>query len=681
MATCTYNPNINSYNPTVTLEVTQITNNIENNTSTVTYSLKLYRPSFISSGGPRAYTITINGQKVKDATVDGIGGEGTKTIASGTVTVPHNSDGTKTLSFSFTFTFNITWSGTYMGTGSASGSMTLPTIPRTSNISVSATSVNFGSDITVNTNRASTSFTHKLYYSLNGGGNTLIASDITEKHTWTVPNTLMNSIPNATSATIALKLYTYSSTGTSLGSSSKSITVNVPTSIKPSITLDVSEYVTNVYTIFKAYLKDVSRLNLKASGSGTYSSTIKSYKITANGQTFTTATAVTNVLTKSGSMDIVATVTDSRGRVGSITKTIKVDYYSFPKITEFNAYRSDLDGTPNDQGSTVTLVLKGGVANLTNNTANYKIAYKKTNDTSYTYKTINSDTLSIDQTYKLLSLSTDSSYNIIFTITDALGKVSTSSVNLSTAFTLMNFNEQGNGIGFGKLSEIEKVVDFGIKAKFRNGENSEGAIVIQPNTDINTIIEPGYYVFSSATSTTLTNLPFTNASSGSITVIREGESTQVRQIITRCSVNREIWERLYYSNTWQSTQCIYKGGNRVLWSGSSLMSGSDTITLSQKIDSQVNGIVLVFSRYSSSTTRDYHFNSFFVSRNFIELMPGVGNTFIMSTDGSFSVMATKYLYIHNDKITGNDINTTSGTGTSNVKYENNGFVLRYVIGV
>ena len=57
------------------------------------------------------------------------------------------------------------------------------------------------------------------------------------------------------------------------------------------------------------------------------------------------------------------------------------------------------------------------------------------------------------------------------------------------------------------------------------------------------------------------------------------------------------------------------------------------------------------------------------------------SSFMMTNDGLFGIMASKYLYIHDDKIGGNDVNNQSGTGTSGITYNNAGFVLRYVIGV
>lgn len=125
----------------------------------------------------------------------------------------------------------------------------------------------------------------------------------------------------------------------------------------------------------------------------------------------------------------------------------------------------------------------------------------------------------------------------------------------------------------------------------------------------------------------------------------------------------------------------FKGTNKVLWSGVYYMNSSQTATLSEAVNKQANGIVLVFSRYSASTAQNYHFNMHYVPKEAIADHGGCGFTFTMTTDGSFSVYATKYLYIHNTKIVGNDNNTTSGTGNCGIVYNNAGFVLRYVYGV
>ena len=47
----------------------------------------------------------------------------------------------------------------------------------------------------------------------------------------------------------------------------------------------------------------------------------------------------------------------------------------------------------------------------------------------------------------------------------------------------------------------------------------------------------------------------------------------------------------------------------------------------------------------------------------------------------FGVLVAKYLYIHDDKITGAEDNNKAGTASSGITYNTAGYVLRYVIGV
>ncbi|MFY9613024.1 MAG: hypothetical protein WAQ12_05730, partial [Tissierellaceae bacterium] len=83
MASVTWDPGINPSNPTITMTVTQISQSIPNNTSTVSWSLVLKRPSSISSSVNKAYSVVIDGVTVASGSTL-IGGIGDKTIASGT---------------------------------------------------------------------------------------------------------------------------------------------------------------------------------------------------------------------------------------------------------------------------------------------------------------------------------------------------------------------------------------------------------------------------------------------------------------------------------------------------------------------------------------------------------------------------------------------------------------------
>lgn len=141
-----------------------------------------------------------------------------------------------------------------------------------------------------------------------------------------------------------------------------------------------------------------------------------------------------------------------------------------------------------------------------------------------------------------------------------------------------------------------------------------------------------------------------------------------------------------YSNEGVTIDGIKYNNSQILWEGAYYMTGTHTASFkytdgtAAKASQQPNGIVLVFSAFSSGTAQDWGFHCFFVPKVAIATKSGKGHTFILASS-KFDNIATKYLYISDDKITGNDANEATGTAASGIKYTNNGYVLRYVIGV
>ncbi|MFR7589859.1 MAG: DUF859 family phage minor structural protein [Longibaculum sp.] len=206
--------------PYCTLSVTQSSQSIADNTSTISYSLVLHRPSAISSSVSKSWSCTING--VAHSGSGTIGGSGNKTLLSGTQTISHNADGTKSISFSGSCGLEITWSGSWIGTISGSGSMTLSTIPRASSVSMSASSAYPNGSITANISRASSSFTHTLTYSCGGSSGT-IATGVASSYTWTIPASFISQSSNA-NQTCTITCYTYNG-GSHIGTKSTTFTV------------------------------------------------------------------------------------------------------------------------------------------------------------------------------------------------------------------------------------------------------------------------------------------------------------------------------------------------------------------------------------------------------------------------------------------------------------------------
>ena len=120
--------------------------------------------------------------------------------------------------------------------------------------------------------------------------------------------------------------------------------------------------------------------------------------------------------------------------------------------------------------------------------------------------------------------------------------------------------------------------------------------------------------------------------------------------------------------------------SKVLWSGTWYMTAGHIAELSEKISDQVNGIVIVFSRIGDGVAQNDNFSSFFVPKYVVAQHPGLGMNFFMS-HSSFEYCGAKYLYLNDTQIKGHANNNLTGTGAVGIKFENNRFIMRYVLGV
>ena len=431
---------------------------VANNTSTVTAKVQLVSTGSsytINSSASKSGSLTINGTKYTFSFSASLSGNQTKTLYTKTVTVAHSADGTKTCSFSATCGINVTLSGTYYGNVTASGSGTFNTIARASSISsvTSSVSVNGTNAVTVNITRASSSFTHTVVFSF--GSYSKTTTSVGTSTSYAIPQSWLNAIPNATSGTAKVTVTTYSGS-TKIGSAvSKNFTLTVPGAVVPSISaVTLSEATSGIAAQFGGYVQNKSKLAVKVTAAGSLSSTIKSYKVTVQGTSYTKASFTTGVLKNSGTSNVSVTVTDSRGRTASTTKSITVIAYAAPKINTFTAIRANNLGSADDNGTMALARIKFSVAAVSNkNTKSYVVEYRQKSADTWT-EAASGSVYSYDSNMLLnVNLSPDKSYDLRLSVSDFFGTVTATS-EVATAFTLLDFNASGKGIAFGKVSEI-----------------------------------------------------------------------------------------------------------------------------------------------------------------------------------------------------------------------------------
>lgn len=432
----------------LTLSWTLSSQSVEKNTSTIAWELKGSGSAsgWVMSG---AFKAVINGVTVytSDPRIEL---RTTTTVASGTATIAHNSDGTK--SFSLSCEAGIY---TYAVSATASGTHTLTTIPRAS--TVSATNANMGSASTITITRASSSFTHTLTYSFGTATGTIATKTTNTSVSWTPALTLANQIPNAVSGKCTITCKTYSGT-TEVGSKTCTMTLTVPSSVKPTITsLTAARVDGTVPSTWGIYVQSKSKATLTINGAaGAYGSTISSYSITGGGYSSTASSFTTGFLNTAGSITFTASVTDSRGRVSAnATVSITVVEYSAPSFSKYISQRCNSAGTASDSGTYVKSTVNFSYASCSSkNTITTATYYKKTTDASWTNasKTFTSGTAF---TFGGGNISAETSYAVKFKITDAFSSIEVTDT-LSTASVVMDFKSGGLGVAVGKVSETDQ---------------------------------------------------------------------------------------------------------------------------------------------------------------------------------------------------------------------------------
>lgn len=347
------------------------------------------------------------------------------TIASGSYTIAHNSEGNA--SFSASVSSAIYSSSTNCN---GSGSWSLPQIARASQPScitwpnTTEDIGNIGSTITIHMNRHSDEFTHTVrysFYDLNG----TIATNVASNCTWTIPESFYSKIPNANSSWGTIYADTYNGS-TKIGTKSVKFTCHV-SDANPMIekieyydnnqkTLDITN--NNQIIIRNNGNLEFNLTNLKSLKYATLSKA----EITLNGVTKSASLSGTSVYSQkinfgivNSSSDLTASiyVIDSRGNKTSYSKNITIADWAQPSAI-INCQRE------NNFYSTTHLTVDGNISSLNDkNEMIIQYQYKKTSDPDYSsLKTIQSNTqtsFDIDNKY---------SWNVRVIISDKLASTS-----------------------------------------------------------------------------------------------------------------------------------------------------------------------------------------------------------------------------------------------------------------
>lgn len=331
----------------------------------------------------------------------------------------------------------------------------IPAIPRATNPTLSKDSVDMGTAVTINLPKATSSFTHDIFYkySKDSSYTTLVNGDTGTSKSWTPPTSLAAKIPNASSGEWNILVRTKSG-NTIIGDKVINITLNVPANIVPSVSsVSVVEATAGIAAQFAKFVQGRSKFKVTVTAAGASGSTIKSYSISVDGKSYSGNSNVftTQVINGSGSLNLVASVTDSRGRSASKTVTVAVSAYSAPSVKTFSVVRCNSNGVENEEGTAVKILYEFAIAAMDNkNSRSFKI--QQLNGSNWVdIQTISDAYTQNSSVIKTGPFSVDSKFSFRAIAADYFTSA-TVYADVAPSFSLINFGKDGRSIAFGGVS-------------------------------------------------------------------------------------------------------------------------------------------------------------------------------------------------------------------------------------
>ena len=392
-------------------------------------------------------------------------------LGSKSITVSHNADGTGSVTLSAEWDCGFTSSYTPRHLA-LSETVTLTTIPRAS--SVSASGDTLGQAVAITISRASSSFTHILYYSCGSISWAKIASDVDTSYSWTPPVSLAAQAPNASAVVLSVIVETYNGS-TYIGMSSVQMTLAVPSSVVPTLSVATSDP-TKVSATYGGYVQLRSKLKVDLTASGAQGSTIKAYSIKLGDiYAASAASGTTDYLPTAGALTLTCTVTDSRGRTTTKTQTIKVLAYSKPTISDIAAARCNQDGTANRMGDYGKVTFSGAITALSKNTAAYAVQYREVGTGTWSNAgSTASGNYAPSGAYVVFAADKSKRYEVRVVATDAFEAIGSAVRDLPAAYALLHHAKHLLSMGIGRLCDKSNALQVGLNAYFDENVNVGG---------------------------------------------------------------------------------------------------------------------------------------------------------------------------------------------------------------
>lgn len=425
-------------------EWTRTSYSIANNTSTISWTLT-------GAGGAHYYTsrkfkVVINGTQVYYSASDLHLYNGTE-VASGTVVIPHDADGTKTFTASaecamYYYSVNATGSGTW----------TLDAIPRQATITNAPNFTDEDSPKLTYSNPAGSNVTTLQAAILSSDGNTAYAAyrnisktgtSYTFSLTTTERNALRNASANSKTLSVKFAVKTVIAGNTFYSYSDKTMTVVNASPVLGSFSYADTNATTLAITGDDQVIVQKNSTLVFTAGTATAQkgASIASYSVAFNGSTYTGQTVSITAPNVSQNLSAVLTVTDSRGYKTTQTITVTVWAWSLPyalitAVRQSNFY------------SETDILVDAHYSSLNgNNAVTIQYRYKKVDDSTWSsYATAQNNVVStatLDNAYQ---------WNLQILVTDILGST-TYNMTVDRGMPLVFFDRDKSSVGINMFPE------------------------------------------------------------------------------------------------------------------------------------------------------------------------------------------------------------------------------------
>lgn len=557
-------PGASSYKPYIKWSVTQST---AANTSTMTATFGMRKVSANSASfnlDSQTLTVVINGTTyTRSITFDyrtaAVGSDNDITTFSG-ISIPHNADGTKSVTISAKHPTDISF-----GIGSVNGTAVLTDIPRATVPEIPA-SADIGDEITISLPRANNSWVHTLSYKFGSDTWYRIAPPVNDdpnvgtSYDWTIPMSLCSQLTDAASGTLTIRAVTYSG-ATQIGQATATMVVSVPSTVKPTASLSVS-LVNDNSTVdgWGVAVKGYTKLSYTITGDVTsdYGATVSGFELTADNQTFDTATGTTGVINSSGNVEVKARVRDSRGVWSDYdTETVTFLDYTRPEIIEADAWRVDSNGDPSDEGEAVKVKCNAACAAIGSNAVTIGCRYRQAGASGWTTYSgsITNNTATL---LSGITFTKTVSFEVELSATDSLGNKTSLTFTIPTALVPFNLKKSNNGAAFGKYATTDNLLEVAEEWGFLAHKNVQmlfGTDALPASANLNDYIMPRVWYCTTENAPTIVNAPYRNYGF-KLTVERVGNSSSsnVQQTVTTPSSALTFFIRRKVDGVWKPWQ-------------------------------------------------------------------------------------------------------------------------------